>query len=636
MRDDAGRSRGRGADRTGTGGGAQDGRVAAAVFACALIGWMLVSMTHGGTDLGDLPSGSGATALAWGLVGACVLATIASWYSGDRAWGRPAVLGLAGLGGLVAWSAVSTVWASAPDRAWLTTNRVASGLAAMVLGIALTTIARTPAQRGAIGLTVAAVPVLLWAVASRVLPEWFAPIVDAPRISAPIGHANTLALIAVFVVPGALCLTAEQRWRRQGALITMVALLVLAMTGSRSGILALFACVAVALWAYADRPAIVSGLGAAALGAVIPAVYAVGAKPFTQSPYLSDPAERRGAGLVLGVLVCVGALVAWITVEPLAPAGRRIARWLSRPAAGRLILVATGALVTAGIALAALLGRGAESGAGRSVSLDSNHRTDWWAQAWRGFVDAPLAGHGAGSFPLTHIAQRSIADDTLRVRQPHQLALEIATELGLVGIALGVLLVIAVLWAARRAGRAAGPALAIVVAFLVQAQLDIPWTSPAAALPAVGAVGVVLALGAGDGGGRSSGRARLAVIAVLAIGATFSALVVWHGERRASSAVVALDTDPATALRLAAAAADDAWPSIGPYLVQAKARASTDPAGAQAAAEQATRRQPDNPFAWQCLAAVGGDDVRANALDRWTHLDPKRDPTVAPSCQPGW
>ena len=604
----------------------------------ALAGWAVLSMTDGAVDLGRLPVGAGATALAWGLAGASALALAAVVRSRASGWGGPGQLCVGAISALVGWSALSIMWAPAPDRAWLATNRVAIGLAALVLAAALAIATRDAARRFAIGVAVAAVPVLAWALGSRVAPELLAPIDDAPRLAAPIGHANTLALIAVFVVPGTLCLAGQRRRQPIGAIILMLGLLVVAMSGSRSGILALGATIAVALWLQADRPAMLATLGAAVLGAAPGAVYALSAGPLTTRYALGDPADRRSAGLVLGALVVIGAALAWSAGEVLAPTARRLGRWLDRPAAGRIFLGATGVALLAGIALAVVLGRNAEAGAGRALSLDANNRTAWWGQAWRGFLDAPIIGNGAGSFPLTHIAERTTAIENLQVRQPHQLGLELLSELGLVGLLLGMVALVAVAWAVRRAGRAAGPAFGLVVAFLVQAQLDIPWTSPAATIPALGAAGVIVAMGARTGGAaRAWSLTRVGVTTAVAVAASVSGVIVWSAERRASNAFVVLSTDPARAADLARSAAGDPLPAIGPFLVEARARGELgDQSGAIQAARRATDRQPDNPFAWECLSAVTTGAQRTEALRRWSKLDPVRNSAASPTCQPGW
>lgn len=630
--------RGRGGDRTGLTLSAQDARVVAWLSTLALAGWTVLSMTDGAVDLGRLPAGAGATALAWGLVGAALLALGAVVRSRRSTLGGPAALGLGAIAALVAWSAASITWAPAPNLAWLATNRITVALAAMVIGVALAIGTRDPARRLAIGIAVAAVPVLGWALASRVVPELLSRAGDAPRLAAPIGHANTLALVAVFAVPGALCLAAARRWRPAGATIAMVALLVVAMSGSRSGILALAATVTLALWLQDDRPSMLASLGAAVAGAVPAAVYALGAEAFTTEPILDDPATRRGAGLVLGALIIIGIAIAATMGDVLAPFARRVALWIARPAAGRLVLVVTGCAILAGIVVSAAIGRDAEPGATRVLTLNTNNRTAWWGQAWRGFLDQPLTGGGAGSFPLTHIAERTVAVENLQVRQPHQLGLELLTELGIVGLALGLAAVGAVVWAARRTGRAAAPAVALVAAFLVQAQLDIPWTSPAATIPAMAAAGVVVAMGARHHTVRRGVSAgRVGVVTVLAFGASLSALWLWNGERRTTDAYLIASTNPIKGAAMAHEAAEDAPLSIGAFLVEARTLLELgDRSGAIAAARRAAERQPDHPFAWECLATVATGSQREEAIARWSELDPRRLPATPPACQAGW
>ena len=131
--------------------------------------------------------------------------------------------------------------------------------------------------------------------------------------------------------------------------------------------------------------------------------------------------------------------------------------------------------------------------------------------------------------------------------------------------------------------------------------------------------------------------ARVGVTAVVAVGACVSALMLWHAERTSTNAYFAAFTDPGRGAALAHAAAGTARLSIGPLLVEARALTTLhDRAGATSAARRAVDRQPDNPFAWECLATVADAAHRGNAIRRWTKLDPHRDTTRAARCQPGW
>ena len=52
-----------------------------------------------------------------------------------------------------------------------------------------------------------------------------------------------------------------------------------------------------------------------------------------------------------------------------------------------------------------------------------------------GFADRPVIGHGAGSFPLTHLAYR---ENAIQVRNAHSVPLEFLSETGLIGAALAL------------------------------------------------------------------------------------------------------------------------------------------------------------------------------------------------------
>ncbi len=60
-------------------------------------------------------------------------------------------------------------------------------------------------------------------------------------------------------------------------------------------------------------------------------------------------------------------------------------------------------------------------------------RLDVFADAWRGFLAAPLLGHGPGSFAADQRAARP--DRAFAVAHAHDLILQVAYEAGLVGLA---------------------------------------------------------------------------------------------------------------------------------------------------------------------------------------------------------
>ena len=94
----------------------------------------------------------------------------------------------------------------------------------------------------------------------------------------------------------------------------------------------------------------------------------------------------------------------------------------------------------------------------------------WWKEAFGAFADRPVAGYGAGSFPVIHLQYRK---NELAVRQPHDVPLEFLSETGLIGGVLGVGAVVALLVAAAAGARARGAG---------HAPLPVPKSAPPLAL----------------------------------------------------------------------------------------------------------------------------------------------------------
>jgi hypothetical protein len=111
----------------------------------------------------------------------------------------------------------------------------------------------------------------------------------------------------------------------------------------------------------------------------------------------------------------------------------------------RLLLVAGAALVAViavvQIVPSSTLSRSLEVIVSSGSDLSTNGRSQLWATAWQGFVDHPLLGLGTGGFA-------SVRPDEL---YPHNLLLESAAELGILGV-LAIVGLIA--WALTRIGRA--------------------------------------------------------------------------------------------------------------------------------------------------------------------------------------
>jgi O-antigen ligase len=130
----------------------------------------------------------------------------------------------------------------------------------------------------------------------------------------------------------------------------------------------------------------------------------------------------------------------------------------------------------------------------RLASVTSN-RYEYWHVGLRAFAEHPVAGLGSGGFRVEWLKRRTIEET---VRDVHSLELEMAAELGLVGLLAFATMIAGVLLCARTALRRA-PVLAAgwavtALAWLLHASIDWDWQLPAVSLPAVLLAGALIAL----------------------------------------------------------------------------------------------------------------------------------------------
>jgi predicted Zn-dependent protease len=125
---------------------------------------------------------------------------------------------------------------------------------------------------------------------------------------------------------------------------------------------------------------------------------------------------------------------------------------------------------------------------------------------------------------------------------------------------------------------------------------------------------------------------------MVAVAAVVSAVAYGVGLHRVNAASAELTRGhPQAAISPSRAAARINRLGISSLMIEAKARLQIgDQPGAVRAATRSTERQPKNPFAWECLAEVTTGTERTAALTRVAELDPRREPTEAPLCQPSW
>jgi hypothetical protein len=544
--------------------------------------------------------GPGAGSVPW-LGGAVLLVVVVLIATRGVPAGWPRLVPFAAL---AVWLALSISWSALPDRSWDYANRTFVYFLLALLGLWLA--GRTRAL--AVGLMALFGAVLAWSLVGKVLPVVYDYGPPAPgRLRGPIGLWNQLALVAAFALPLAL-------WRRrlEGALLAYAAIVALLLTYSRGGLIT--AVLVVAAWVVLDDERVESAQ--TLLAAAVPAAAVVGiafALPGVTGDGQSLHARWRD-GLIFGVLLIAGAI-----------ATARLRR-VPLPRVPRRALIAVGLGVVAALVVVAVVKGGGSgalgNGGGRLTDTSSNFRFTWWNQALHGWEHEKLLGTGAGSFHVTNLRYRgSFLDYTT---EPHNVPLQFLTEAGVIGLALFLAAVGALVGGTHRRRKHELALALLLPAYLVHSLVDIDWDFVAVSAPAFLAAGAVV--------GRAELRRVSAFGVALAAGAAllfFAVLLMpWLGERWSNDAFVAVADSPAQAISLAKKAR-----SVDPVLVEPlwwQADAQTDPRKAVALYRAAVDKQPKNPQTWLQAGLYG---VRINCprfayyyLERFTELDPQAPP----------
>ena len=640
-------------------------RLREAVASLGLGAWLLVALVlagvyaafdNGATSIPEesrLQVGIAATGLVCGIgIAAGGLRT-----GRTIAWSGVALLAAFGL-----WSALSVLWSAAADESWIAANRAIAY--AVVAGVAIVAAASTrAAPRGvAIGIAAAALLVALYALGGKVVPGLHLAFFDLnpgdefSRVREPIGYWNAVGILCVMASPVCIWLAASPDWQPRMRIAALVALtlflLTTAITYSRGALLAYVAVLAVMVGAGPQRlRRLAVGLGAAV--AALPSIAVAFGRHDLSSGGLTLT-QRADDGAILGLVVV-------LSLAALALAGRELlrleqrVRWTPRHSrvAWRSIAaaVAVGVIVAGGALAASSRGLSGEishqvntfkepkAGPGndpsRLISSNGSNRWIWWQEALGAFSDKPLAGWGAGSFPVVrHLYRRYDAP----VRSTHSLPLQFLSETGLVGSALGLgglaLLGVA---GVRRTRASAGiersarlALLAAAAAWGVHSLVDWDWEIPAITILALVALGVAAA----PLPGRASGPrpiAPAALAAACALGAVLLAASAALPSMAETKRLQALRDAGDRKLQEGAADADFAHElnplGVEPLFAEAGiVRSRGDEALASSLLQEATRLQPDNFETWQRLAqfdlSVGDTQGAARAIRRQAETNP--------------
>ncbi len=355
-------------------------------------------------------------------------------------------------------------------------------------------------QRCAEGVAVGLIVISLLALAARFLPHVFNLSFEqaaGSRLRWPLGYWNALGL--ALAMTGTLCiwlnrrsLVGALRWVAVGTIPPL--LVALYLTYSRGGILTIVIGAVVLMVLSQDRLWMLGTMLAGLIGSLPAILYVrshVQIGEYHEYGGLTAQGLKALAWTVLGVAITLA--LAWWLRRTERRGGARTARALAI-SRDRRTLQGIGIVVLVALVIAAALFGGTAWHKFTSSSeirvpgaaveklgeVSSGGRTQFWKAAWEGFEEAPLVGHGAGTYQFTWDKLRTI--DTGNT-QAHSLYLQALDELGIVGGVLAIAMVLFLLWTGYAAWRGASgrtrelyaALFAISVIFAVGALYDWFW-----------------------------------------------------------------------------------------------------------------------------------------------------------------
>jgi hypothetical protein len=594
------------------------------------------------TALGFADGGYWPSAWAWAALGLFWIAAVALIAAPDVVVGRASTALLLAALGLVLWTAASTAWSPSVGRSVFEAERDLAYLAALVAAVLIVRRSSASALMG--GIWAGASIVCAYALATRLIPDRlgvFDPIAGY-RLSEPIGYWNGLAAFAVIGALLAIGLVARSRtWFVAGCAGASLLVFVptIYFTFSRGGWIAFGLGLAATV---AIDPHRLQLLAAAAAVSAAPATaVALGfhsdALTYETAPLRAATAEgHRLATAVIGLAI-VNAVVA---VAFRAAAARFRLPAKARTAIAALLVLGLLVGVAVGFARyggpATLAERTYRSFAAppppatanlneRLFSFSGNGRGDLWALAWEQARRNPVIGSGAGTYELAWLRER---ESNLKVRDAHNVFVERASELGVVGVSLlAILLALPIAFAFQlRRSALMSVAFGVQVAFVAHAAVDWDWELPAvtAAALLVGAAITCAAGRPGTHGGPIATRTRRAMLgAVVAAGVLVVPILA--GNSALTRARTAADHGRFAKSAEAADTAtrwmpwsSDPWQFLGEAQLRLQRRAA-----ARDSFQKAIAKDRDDWELWFDLALASSGPARRAAAVRALELNPR-------------
>lgn len=430
-----------------------------------------------------------AAAVAWLLVVA--LALVARTPLPRLSAGR---LALAGMALLAAWTGASISWAPVAGAATRDFQLALFYLAALVVAAAALR-GGTARRRIDPVLAMGTLVVIGYGLVVRLLPDLISSLRTSRadnRLDQPLTYWNAegalagMGLVLCARIAGDAARSARARALAAAGSVPLAVGLYL--TYSR-GALAMVGAALLVLFVLAPTRPQAGAIAVVLLGGTA-AVFTATRFTTVASLVGSKQAITRDGAVFLAVLLVIAlitglaaaAFVRWEHRSPRRVRRLTIPRWAPLGTAG-IIAVVVGLVVYAGLQERGTGKRQQTvASAARLTRVDSN-RYEYWAVAVRAFADAPIRGLGAGGFAVAWLRERPTPETP---RRAHSLELEIAANLGIVGLVALSLLLAGAIAAARRAHRhspelVAGWCAAATV-WVLHSTIDWDWEMPAVSL----------------------------------------------------------------------------------------------------------------------------------------------------------
>jgi hypothetical protein len=631
-------------------------------------------LTSSDADQTAATAGNTWTEIVLTLLGAAAVgaAALGAGLTRGRAWGAATVGLMAALTGL---TALSLIWSVVPDTSWSTANEMLGYLGAFAGGAALARLApgRWPVLLGALAL--ATVALSAWALLAKVFPATLAANDTSGRLQAPFGYYNPVGIVGALALPACLWAGARRDRGRQlaglAAPAVALALTAVVLAESRSADAAAVAVLAawVAFVPLRLRSAVVLAVGGAGAAAIC--AWALTHSALTANGTLTPAMDSAGHtwGIVVAIVLVLVAVAGMASARAM---DNRAVSARTRRRAGSLLIVlaclvpvaALGAVATSSRGLTGEISHvwstltstrgGAANVPGRVLELGSS-RPLYWREGLTVGEHALLKGAGASGYGTARLRYTT---NPAKSDQAHSYVIETFADLGLIGVAISLALLIAWIAAAARplAPRMSWRASAaperderqgmvvlalIVVGFGIESTLDWTWYFPGVAVPVLVCAGWLAGRGplsapVGRQGARRSLLDRPGAVAVtfmVAAVALGGAWVQWQPLRSADDVAVAETASTNAQAFAAARAAVDTDPlSLTPrFLLAELYRGARELRAARSVLLAATRVQPENPLSWAQLGSfdltIGYPRRALTEMTRVLALDRPPDPT---------